>query len=110
MSLTEAGLLRAAGETSFHRGEDYVRYVHGSRVVGEKAEASIQAKRVDLVELDWLLGRAAWCVHLPTPRRGTYFCKHLVAVGARGHRRRARKVASAKSLPVPLASYVELAG
>ena len=31
MNLTEDALLEEAGETSFYRGEDYVRYVHGLR-------------------------------------------------------------------------------
>ena len=51
--LTERRLLAESGDVIFERGVDYVRYVVGLRVSGSRACASVQAKRVYLVELDW---------------------------------------------------------
>ncbi|MBX9918631.1 MAG: hypothetical protein K2Y33_02190, partial [Mycolicibacterium frederiksbergense] len=80
MPLSEEALLTVAGDTVFARGEDYVQYVRGLRTTATKASASIQAKRVYTVELDWsgpgLQGRCT-CAH----HDEGYFCKHLVAVG-----------------------------
>jgi len=79
-NLTEGRLLEAAGDVIFGRGEDYVRYVHGLRVAGTRAQASIQAKNVYVVELDWgsgELGADCTCPHFD---KG-FFCKHLVALG-----------------------------
>jgi hypothetical protein len=53
MSLSEIALLTAAGDRVYGRGEDYVRYVRGLRIAAEKAYASVQAKQVYTVELDW---------------------------------------------------------
>ncbi|WP_396912926.1 SWIM zinc finger domain-containing protein, partial [Mycolicibacterium sp.] len=53
MPLSETTLLQAAGDVVYARGEDYVRYVRGLRTTEFKAYASIQAKRVYTVELDW---------------------------------------------------------
>jgi uncharacterized Zn finger protein len=78
--LSEAGLLGAAGGVVFARGEDYVGYVRGLRVTDTKAYASVQAKRVYTVELDWsgsVLGGWCTCPHFEDGN----FCKHLVAVG-----------------------------
>lgn len=78
--LSETTLLNAAGDVIFARGEDYVRYVHGLRITEAKAYASIQAKRVYTVELDWsgrLLDGSCTCPHYADGN----FCKHLVAVG-----------------------------
>ncbi|WP_304106611.1 SWIM zinc finger domain-containing protein [Mycolicibacterium bacteremicum] len=80
MPLSEAALLCAAGDIVFARGEDYVQYVRGLRIVDSRAYASIQAKRVYTVELDWSdseLGGRCSCAHFDDGN----FCKHLVAVG-----------------------------
>jgi uncharacterized Zn finger protein len=82
--LTETTLRKTAGATSFARGEDYVRYVHGLRIADGTATGSIQAKRVYLVDLDWsLLGNGGplegRCT-CPHHAKGN-FCKHLVALG-----------------------------
>ena len=78
--LTEDRLLRAAGETIFARGEEYVRYVHGLRVVEDRASATIQAQRVYRVELDWSRTSVDGECTCPHWADGN-FCKHLVAVG-----------------------------
>lgn len=80
MSLSETALLNAAGDRVYGRGEDYVRYVRGLRIAAEKAYASVQAKQVYTVELDWS-GRLpdGYCT-CPHHSDGN-FCKHLVAVG-----------------------------
>lgn len=79
-SFTEASLRRAAGATSFERGEDYVRYVAGLRVDGASATASIQARRVYLVDLAWGSERLTGNCTCPHFAAGN-FCKHLVALG-----------------------------
>lgn len=53
MSLSETALLAAAGDRIYGRGEEDVRYVRGLRIAVDKAYASVQAKRVYAVELDW---------------------------------------------------------
>ena len=65
---------------SFQRGEDYVRYVVGLRVVGSRAHATIQAKNVYQVELDWARKDIRCSCTCPFFDQG-FFCKHLVAVG-----------------------------
>lgn len=78
--LSETGLIAAAGDVIYARGEDYVRYVRGLRITASKAYASIQAKRVYTVELDWsgpVLDGYCTCPH----HADGNFCKHLVAVG-----------------------------
>jgi hypothetical protein len=80
MSLSETALLTAAGDRVYGRGEDYVRYVRGLRIAAEKAYASVQAKQVYAVELDWsgrLPDGSCTCPH----HSDGNFCKHLVAVG-----------------------------
>lgn len=80
MPLSETTLLQAAGDISYARGEGYVRYVAGLRITDFKAYASIQAKRVYTVELDWsgpLPDGLCTCPH----HADGNFCKHLVAVG-----------------------------
>ncbi|MCV7056496.1 SWIM zinc finger family protein [Mycolicibacterium gilvum] len=80
MPLSEAMLLNVAGERVFARGGDYVRYVRGLRVATDKAHASVQAKSVYTVELDWsgpLPAGSCTCLH----HADGHFCKHLVAVG-----------------------------
>jgi hypothetical protein len=80
MRLTETDLLASAGDTVFARGEEYVRYLRGLRVRGSNATATIQARRVYEVELDWSgrdLASACTCPHFD---KG-WFCKHLVALG-----------------------------
>lgn len=80
MPLSEEALLTVAGDTIFARGEDYVCYVRGLRTTATKASASIQAKRVYTVELDWSgPGLQGWCTCAHHDEG--YFCKHLVAVG-----------------------------
>lgn len=79
-TLTAQRLEAIAGGVIFDRGIDYVRYVRGLRVVGERATGSIQARNVYEVELDWAgghLGGDCTCPHFA----GGSFCKHLVAVG-----------------------------
>ncbi len=69
-----------AGDRSYARGEDYVRYVRGLRLTAEKAYASVQAKRVYTVELDWSGPQLDGFCTCPHAADG-HFCKHLVAVG-----------------------------
>ncbi len=71
--------MAAAGSTSFVRGEDYVRYVHGLRVTDSGAAASIQARNVYLVDLQWSASLTGHCT-CPHHASGN-FCKHLVALG-----------------------------
>jgi uncharacterized Zn finger protein len=78
--LTERLLLEEAGDLSFERGQDYVKYVVGLRVTGMRAHASIQAKRVYRVELDWEQKDIRCLCSCPFFDQG-FFCKHLVAVG-----------------------------
>lgn len=80
MPLSESVLLEVAGDRSYARGEDYVRYVRGLRISGEKADASVQAKRVYAVELDWSGRQPDGFCTCPYAGDG-HFCKHLVAVG-----------------------------
>lgn len=78
--LDEAAVERASlADGTFGRGEGYVRYVRGLRVVGSTAHATIQAKNVYLVELEWAAGLTGRCT-CPHAARGA-FCKHQVAVG-----------------------------
>ncbi len=80
MPLSETTLLTAAGDLVYARGEDYVRYVRGLRITAFKACASIQAKNVYQVELDWsgpLPDGSCTCPH----HADGNFCKHLVATG-----------------------------
>src|SRR6476661_3747971 len=80
VSLSEMSLLKAAGDLVYARGEDYVRYVRGLRTTAFKAYASIQAKQVYSVELDWsgpLPDGSCTCRH----HADGNFCKHLVATG-----------------------------
>jgi len=78
--LDEQRLLARAGETVFARGEDYVRYVHGLVVRDQRATASIQARNVYVVELDWSGREVDGSCSCPF-NAGGEFCKHLVAVG-----------------------------
>lgn len=80
MSLSESALLTLAGDRVYGRGEDYVRYVRGLRTTAEKASASVQAKRVYTVELDWSGPQPSGSCTCPHAADG-HFCKHLVAVG-----------------------------
>ena len=78
--LSETTLLEVAGDLVYARGEDYVRYVRGLRTTDFKAYASIQAKNVYQVELDWsgpLPDGSCTCPHYADGN----FCKHLVATG-----------------------------
>src|SRR4051812_33456675 len=78
--LTEQMLRDAAAPGSFERGEGYVTYVRGLHVSGSTAQATIQARKVYLVELTWSPDRVegrCTCAHAAD---GT-FCKHQVAVG-----------------------------
>jgi uncharacterized Zn finger protein len=80
VALSETTLLTVAGDLVYARGEDYVRYVRGLRTTDTKAYASIQAKRVYTVELDWsgpLPDGSCTCPHYADGN----FCKHLVATG-----------------------------
>ncbi|WP_319453613.1 MULTISPECIES: SWIM zinc finger family protein [unclassified Mycobacterium] len=80
MPLSETTLLTVAGDLVYARGEDYVRYVRGLRTTDFKAYASIQAKNVYTVELDWsgpLPDGYCTCPH----HADGNFCKHLVATG-----------------------------
>jgi hypothetical protein len=78
--LSETGLLDAAGELIFERGEDCVANVHGLVETGEGARASVQGQEVYLVELDWSAYDVQGTCTCPYNARGD-FCKHLVAVG-----------------------------
>ena len=80
MPLSETTLLEVAGDQVYARGEDYVRYVRGLRTTDCKADASIQAKNVYQVELDWsgpLPEGSCTCRH----HADGNFCKHMVATG-----------------------------
>ncbi len=80
VGLSENSLLETAGDVVYGRGEDYVRFVRGLRTTEHKAYASIQAKRVYTVELDWsgrLPNGSCTCPHNVDGN----FCKHLVATG-----------------------------
>jgi hypothetical protein len=80
VALSETTLLKVAGDLVYARGEDYVRYVRGLRITDFKAYASIQAKNVYQVELDWsgpLPDGSCTCRH----HADGNFCKHLVATG-----------------------------
>ena len=79
-TLTEAALLGAAGDLVFARGEDYTRYVRGLVVSGNRAKATVQAKRVYEVELSWTKRELEGYCTCPHFAQG-WFCKHLVAVG-----------------------------
>ena len=68
-TLTEAALLGAAGDLVFARGEDYTRYVRGLVVSGNRAKATVQAKR----EFE------GYCT-CPHFAQG-WFCEHRGAVG-----------------------------
>lgn len=78
--LTELILAGATDPGRLARGEDYVRYLHGLQVGDGRASASVQAKRVYPVSLDWsgsdLEGRCT-CYDY----NDGAFCKHLVALG-----------------------------
>ena len=80
MPLSERALLKVAGDRSYARGEDYVRYVRGLRTTAGRAYASVQAKRVYTVELDWSGPQPDGSCTCPHAADG-HFCKHLVAVG-----------------------------
>lgn len=80
MRLSETALLMVAGDRVYGRAEDYVRYVRGLRITAEKASASVQAKRVYAVELDWSGPQPDGSCTCPHHSDGN-FCKHLVAVG-----------------------------
>ncbi|MCH9735939.1 MAG: hypothetical protein K0U78_15545 [Actinomycetia bacterium] len=80
MELSERALLIVAGDRVYGRGGDYVRYVRGLRITAEKAYASVQAKRVYTVELDWSGPQPDGFCTCPHAAEG-HFCKHLVAVG-----------------------------
>ena len=73
-------MLEVAGDRSYARGENYVRYVRGLRITAGKAYASVQAKRVYTVELDWSGPQPDGFCTCPHAGDG-HFCKHLVAVG-----------------------------
>ncbi|HEX4698217.1 MAG TPA: hypothetical protein VH857_02515 [Actinomycetes bacterium] len=80
VGLSEAGLLDAAGELIFERGEDCVANVRGPVESGESARASVQGQSVYQVELDWSAYDVRGVCTCPYNARGE-FCKHLVAVG-----------------------------
>jgi uncharacterized Zn finger protein len=78
--LSERDLEAATDPRRFDHGLEYVRYVHGLRIQGHTARATIQARRVYQVELTWAKdGVVGWC-SCPDSAAG-YFCKHAVAVG-----------------------------
>jgi hypothetical protein len=78
--LTEQQLEAATDSRRFSHGLEYVRYVHGLRIEGQAATATIQARRIYQVRLTWETGRFDGECTCPDWREG-YFCKHLVAVG-----------------------------
>lgn len=80
MALSENTLLEAAGDLVYARGEDYVRFVRGLRTTDYKAYASIQAKKVYTVVLDWSASLPDGSCTCPHNADGN-FCKHLVATG-----------------------------
>ncbi len=80
VTLSESALFQVAGDLVFARGEDYVRYVRGLRTTNTKAYASIQAKNVYQVEIDWSGPLPDGICTCPHNAEGN-FCKHLVATG-----------------------------
>jgi uncharacterized Zn finger protein len=78
--LSEQQLEAATDSGRFGHGLEYVRYVHGLRIEGKVARATIQARRVYQVRLTWAAGRVDGECTCPD-RGGGFFCKHLVAVG-----------------------------
>ncbi|WP_153505602.1 SWIM zinc finger family protein [Cumulibacter manganitolerans] len=76
--LTETVIRLAADDGRFARGEDYVRYVRGLQTSERTASATIQAKRVYVVHLDWTGSRlTGTCTCWDEPDG---LCKHQVAV------------------------------
>jgi uncharacterized Zn finger protein len=106
ISLTEQQLLDAAGQPSFGRGEDYVRYVRGARVEGTRATGSIQARNVYTVSLDWSSGEPTGSCTCPHHGGGA-FCKHLVALGLAVIDAATGSVPETTSLDVQLAALTE---
>lgn len=80
MALSEIALLKAAGDLSYARGEDYVHDVRGLAVTATSAQASVQGTQVYRVELDFAGRQPVGSCTCPHAADG-YFCKHLVAVG-----------------------------
>lgn len=80
-TITEDALRGIAGDARFERGEDYVQHVHGLRLNGDSASASVQTKRVYLVELDWASGRLTGSCTCPDDATRNGVCKHIVALG-----------------------------
>jgi hypothetical protein len=79
-ALTEPMVQSAAAlDGAFGRGEGYVQYVRGLRIVAATAHATIQARNVYLVEIDWSNGDLVGECTCPHAARGA-FCKHQVAV------------------------------
>ena len=78
--LTAQQLEAATDSGRFSHGLEYVRYVHGLRIEGQVASATIQARRVYQVRLTWAAGRLDGECTCPDWANG-FFCKHLVAVG-----------------------------
>lgn len=83
--LSEAGLAAATDAGRLARGEDYVPFVHGLQCGDGYARASVQAKRVYVVRLDWSGSGATGAEVTGTctcyDAGDGLFCKHLVAVG-----------------------------
>lgn len=69
-----------AGDRVYGRGEDYLRYVRGLRITADRACASVQAKQVYSVELDWSGPQPDGFCTCPHAADG-HFCKRPVAVG-----------------------------
>lgn len=81
ITLTDAGLLAAAGERVYRRGPDYLPRVEGLRVRGRNITAAVRGTReyqvLLTVEQSGAVRGECSC---PYSREG-HFCKHCVAVG-----------------------------
>lgn len=81
ISLTQRGLLAAAGERSYRRGLEYLSRVEGLRVRGRHLTATVRGSDeyqvVLTVEPDGAVRGECSC---PFSREG-HFCKHCVAAG-----------------------------
>ena len=77
---TRTALRAAAGSQGYERGQEYADWVHGLEITETGAAATILARTVYLVELEWSgLALRGHCT-CPDHAAGN-FCKHLVALG-----------------------------
>ncbi|MFJ9348356.1 SWIM zinc finger domain-containing protein [Streptomyces sp. NPDC101237] len=102
LDFTEADLRRAAGQTSFSRGEDYAGAVHGLDIDGTAIRATVPGRETYRVELvvTHRTGLTGSC-DCPYGADG-HFCKHCVAVGLAALRQTAPLSARSADDPTPV--------